>query len=223
MSVRTRKPAAERREEIATAALRIIGVEGLRSLNTNRLAEEVGLSSGALFRHFASLDAILLEAVRHAVRSVDRTFPDPSLPPRQRLFRLAASRVDLLGSDPGLNWLLRSDQAHLSLPEEAVDELRALIVRSRRALREAIADGIADGSLRADMHPDALLLIVTGTIHALVGLPGTHATVGDGPRTSPAEVLAVLQELLASPSTAHKTIQAPRTGGAPIPPSQPKE
>ena len=62
MSTTTRKPAAVRREEIARAVLRIIGERGLTSLTTSNLAAEVGLTTGALYRHFASREEILREA-----------------------------------------------------------------------------------------------------------------------------------------------------------------
>ncbi len=63
------------------AALRIIGERGRGALTTANLATEIGLSSGALFRHFASLDDVLREAVRVALRTIEGTFPDASLPP----------------------------------------------------------------------------------------------------------------------------------------------
>ncbi|MEX1256202.1 MAG: TetR/AcrR family transcriptional regulator [Gemmatimonadota bacterium] len=203
-----------RREEIARAALKIIGIEGFKSLSTNRLAREVGLTPGALFRHFESLDAILLEAVRHAIRRVESTFPSRSEPAGHRLFRLAADRVDLLRSDPGLAWLLRSDQAHLSLPTQAVEELREVIGRSKRYLQEAIRDGISERSLRGDLDPDALLLIVMGTIHALVRLPGAHGAAGAKVRTGPTDVLATLKMMFA-PATPHVATQSRRPRGKP--------
>ena len=111
MSPTLRKPAAVRREEIAQAVLRIIGERGLTSLTTSNLAAEVGLTSGALFRHFASQDEILRETTRHAVARIEATFPDEPLSPVDRLLALARNRVRVLGADPGLAWFLRSEQA----------------------------------------------------------------------------------------------------------------
>ena len=83
--VQTRKPAGVRREEVARAALRIVGERGLGALTTSSLAAEVGLSTGALFRHFPSFEAILQETVACALRSVEETFPDADRPPLERL------------------------------------------------------------------------------------------------------------------------------------------
>jgi AcrR family transcriptional regulator len=197
MSVRTRKPAAERREEIVKAVLRIIGERGLTSLTTTTLAEEVGVTSGALFRHFASRDAILQEAVRYGLGRIEGTFPDASLPAVERLLQLARNRVRVLGSDPGLAWLLRSEQAYLTLPDDAVVRLRDLVEQSRRYLLDAIREGASQGSIRADIEPEVLLVPVLGTIHALVGMTGVHQLATGGRRRDPDRVLAALERMLA--------------------------
>ena len=158
MATRTRKSSAERREEIARAVLHIIGRRGLTSLTMSTLAAEVGVTSGALFRHFQTRDDILREVVRHGVAKIDRTFPDKSLPPLERLFTLARNRIRLLGPDPGLAWLLRSEQAYLTLPKDAVNELRDVARRSLRFLLKAIRAGAADGCIRSYIPPEGLLL-----------------------------------------------------------------
>ncbi len=190
--MRVRKPTAERRQEITLAVLRIIGERGLTSLTTATLAEEVGVTTGALFRHFASFDEILRETVRHGIRKMEETFPDESLSPLERLMELARNRVKLLRSDPGLAWLLRSEQAYLTLPDEAAESLRALVKRSRRYLLDAIREGRSQGIIRGDIEPEVLLVPVMGTIHALAGMPGVHHLA---PRTNARKREAVLSAL----------------------------
>jgi AcrR family transcriptional regulator len=206
--MRIRKPAAERRQEIALAVLRIIGERGLTSLTTATLAEEVGVTTGALFRHFASLDEILRETVRQSIKRMDETFPDPSRPPLERLMELARNRVEVLRSDPGLAWLLRSEQAYLTLPDDAVKSLRALVRRSRRYLLDAIQEGALQGSIRHDIEPEVLLVPILGTIHALAGMPGGHHFA---PRTNARKrdaVLSALERMIAASD-------APRRGRPP--------
>ena len=197
-----RKPTAERRAEIAAAALRIIGERGLTSLTTTTLAGEIGVTSGALFRHFASRDAILEESVRYAVSRIEAAFPDPSLPPLERLLGLARNRVRLFASDPGIAWLLRSDQAYLTLPEDAVRELRVLVTKSRQYLLDAIKEGAEQGSIRGDIEPDVLLITVTGTVHALIGLSGAHRHATRRRPPDSERVLSALEHMITPPRTA---------------------
>jgi regulator of cell morphogenesis and NO signaling len=186
MKTTTRKPTGKRREEIAQAVLRIIGEQGLTSLTTATLAAEVGVTTGALYRHFASLDEILAETVRLAVERLEATFPDVSLPPLDRLLTLARNRVRVLGNDPGLAWLLRSEQAYLTLPTGAAEPLRDIARRSRDFLLDTLREGIESGSIRGDIAPDLLLVPVLGTIHAVIG----------SGREDPERVLLALVRLL---------------------------
>ena len=167
MSQALRKPAKIRRLEIAEAAIRLAGEGGAPGLTAAAIAAEVGLTSGALFRHFDSIDAILEAAAARAVELVEAAFPSHDLPARERLEALVAGRVALLLEHPGLVWLLLSDQAAMRLPESARQRLRALAVRTRSELTEAIHAARATGELRADVAPEAQLTILIGSVHAL--------------------------------------------------------
>jgi TetR/AcrR family transcriptional regulator len=199
MEVRKRRPAGERRQEIGEAALRIVGRQGVTALTTANLAREVDLTTGALFRHFATLDDVLREAVRQGLEKMESTFPESSLPPLERISALARNRVEALSWDPGLAWLVRSEQALLMLPGDAVDALQDFVSRSRRFLLEAIQDGVREGSIRRDIEPEALLVSVAGTIHALVGMPGVHRLARSSRRIGPERVLEGLMRMIAPP------------------------
>ena len=199
MATRTRKPGIERREETARAVLRILGEEGITALTTSALAAEVGLTSGALFRHFPSRDAMLDEAVDHALAQVEATFPDAALPPLDRLLQLAENRIRVLGADAGIAWLFRSEQVSHCLPPEAIRKLAEIARRSKAFVLEALAEGAAGGSIRGDIAPQVLLVPVMGTIHALIGMEGIHDTTIRSGQVGPGQVLSALARLL-SPS-----------------------
>jgi AcrR family transcriptional regulator len=63
----TRKSQAERREEIIDAALLILGEHGVDGMTMVRLADAVGITPAALYRHFDSRNAILAAVVDVAV------------------------------------------------------------------------------------------------------------------------------------------------------------
>ncbi|GJM45599.1 MAG: TetR family transcriptional regulator [Gemmatimonadota bacterium] len=196
---RTRKPADERREQIARTALRILGEGGRKALTTGSLAEGVSVTTGAIFRHFASLEDVLVESVRVAIEQVHRTFPDEGLEPLERIIALARNRVRLLGSDAGIAWLLRSEQASMQLPASSVRDLRQLVQRSREFLLGAIRQGIADGAIRDDVGAEELLVVVMGTIHTLVGATGVHGSARRSRSASVPKTLDALRVLLSRP------------------------
>jgi len=198
MPKRVRKPATERRGEIAAAALRLLGRGGLAAVTSAEVAAEVGVSPAALFRHYATLAAIVDAAVDLAVASLDGTLPPADAPAADRLEALARARVGLFAREPGVAWLLRSEQAYAALSEPAVRRLRGAIGRSRKVIHGAIRDGVELGRLRADVDPRVLLTVFTATIHAFAGRTGLAQRSAAPP--DPDEVLRGLFRLLANPS-----------------------
>lgn len=199
MSTTTRKPSSIRRREIAEATLQVIGERGATSLTAARLAEEVGMTSGALFRHFASVDEILSATADLAIEALEETFPAPELPSVERLRTLALRRIELIGGKPGLSWLLLSDQVYLCVPKDAVGRLRKLVQRSRIYLLRALREGIAAGDLRSDLDPEQMLPIFTGTVHSLIlARSARHRARRASTRASAEQVIDALLALLAA-------------------------
>lgn len=190
----TRLRRADRRAQIAAAALDLIGEEGIQALTAARIADRVGVTSGALFRHFESREEILAEAVETAHARLAATFPAEDTAPLERLAQLAQARIALLDGTPGIAWLLRSDQARLALPTSGVTRLQDIARRSRAYILAALEEGVAEGRVRDDLPPTFLLRVFTATVHALAASP---PRAGDAPTaTGPAEDLAHLLTLL---------------------------
>jgi AcrR family transcriptional regulator len=61
-----RKSQSERRQEILDATLQLISEHGLEGATVSRIAQAVGLTPGALYRHFDSRAALISEANRVA-------------------------------------------------------------------------------------------------------------------------------------------------------------
>lgn len=157
-----------KRVEIADAALRIIGTQGIAALTTATLAAELGVSAGAPFRHFANREEIL-EAVALRVEELVRgTIPDREGPAMERIHLLFRARARTVGRHAGIVRLMFSEQFTLALPKSAAHRLRSLVTQTRAFLLEALQEAAAAGEIRSDLAPDALLPIVMGTMQQLV-------------------------------------------------------
>ncbi len=162
-----RRSSEDRQVELADAALTIIATKGIAALTTRSLATEVGLSTGAIFKHFASLEA-LLDAVVGRVESVlDATFPDPALPPRERLERFVEARSSAVGKQLGILRLVLSDQVSLAMTKSGSARLDACVARTRGFLRACISEGQSEGTIRRDLPETTLTPIVMGTMQML--------------------------------------------------------
>lgn len=184
------------RIEIADAAIRLIGVEGIAALTTTALAKELGVSSGAPFRHFASRDAILVAVAERVVEIVGATFPEEGLQPMDRLSRLFLARTSVLSRNLGVARLIFSDQFTKALPEKAAANIRSLIRRTRAYLLRLLEEGAERGEIRRDIPAEDLVVPVLGTLQHLAFLSALRKDGEPSPGPNPDHVLVTLLALL---------------------------
>lgn len=185
-----------KRVEIADAALRIIETRGIAALTTSALAAELGVSSGAPFRHFANREEILEAVALRVEELILGTFPPETDPPMERLQALLRARAKVVGGHRGIGRLMFSEQFALALPETAAARLRAVVLRTQAFLLRVLEEGQREGALRGDLAAKALLPVVFGMLMQLV-----HAqTSGQGRAGDTDEACATLLALLQPPS-----------------------
>ncbi len=188
-------PLTSKQAAIADAVLKIIGERGIAALTTTVLAKELGVSSGAPFRHFGSRDDILEAAARRVGETVAGTFPTVALPPLERLQALFLARVNTLGKQAGVARFIFSEQFALALPPAAAERMLELVRGTRAFVLAALEEGADRGEIRKDLPPKALLPIVLGSLQHLVFLNALPSGLGKAPKAR--EVFATLSCLLA--------------------------
>lgn len=196
-----RRASELRQVELVDAALHIVATRGIAALSTRSLAAEVGLSSGAIFRHFDSLDALLEAVVTRVEAVLDATYPDAGAPPVERLERFIEARSNAVGRQLGILRLVLSEQFLLALPRSGSARLSACVEKTRAFVLACIRDGQTSGELRADLPAETLAPIVMGAVQMLALSPSKA-------RLREAEARAVLGSLLAllrSPATARSS------------------
>lgn len=163
----TRRSTEDRQAELIDAALRIIATRGITALSTRALAAEVGLSTGAIFRHFATLDALLDGVVERVEAVLAATYPSDELPPLARLDAFVEARSTAVGNQLGILRLMLSEQFLLALPTQGSARLEACVQRSRAFVLACLREGQACGAVRSDVSAEALVPVVMGTVQML--------------------------------------------------------
>lgn len=191
----SRKPTAERQEEILDAASRLLLRDGVAALTMATLAEAVGVTSGALFRHFASRDAILLAlAERMAVRlRADLAVPVAGDAPA-RLRAFIAARLGTVSRAPTAPAMVLSPDVHLALPPAGRAALAGVVRDTFAHVSAIVAAGQREGSFRDDVAP-------TGAAASVLGLIALQALARALPTPlSAVEVADVALSLLRPPA-----------------------
>ena len=138
-----------RREEILTATIAQIEARGMATVRVGDVAAALGVSSGLVFYHFDTKDALLVAALEYAVerdlRRLDRTIRRGRTP-MERLNRVVSS-YGPTGSASG--WTLWIDAWATALREPTIRRgLRRLDERWRTVLQAAITEGADTGDFR---------------------------------------------------------------------------
>jgi AcrR family transcriptional regulator len=142
-----RRKVEVRREEILVATIAEIEKSGMSALRVADIASGLGVSSGLVFYHFDTKDALLVEALEYAVvRDADRL--DKALAkagePLERLRRVLTS-YGPTGAAHG--WTLWIEAWSTALREPSIQaSLRKLDKRWRDALEHVITEGVATGA-----------------------------------------------------------------------------
>jgi TetR/AcrR family transcriptional regulator, transcriptional repressor of bet genes len=146
-STAERRPSAERRRDIAEAALRCLMRVGYAELTARKVAAEAGISLGHITYHFENMEEVLAEACRLAteklVETAEAKIAMPGATPAERLeaFLKAGFTDDFLTAG-----YLRSRidlwSASLSYPAIAATE-RALHARYRAQV-ETLLNQVSD-------------------------------------------------------------------------------
>jgi AcrR family transcriptional regulator len=160
--------AAQGRERLLDAAVRLIAREGIDNVRIARIAAEAGVSAGLVHYHFASRDALLEEAIEHSYEragDVRLAALDDGATATQRL---RAMIDQCLPSDRPLreDWVLWVELWLRGARDPTPRPVAArLYARLHDWFAGAIADGVAAGELRpcdVDRMSDRLLALIDG-------------------------------------------------------------
>ena len=152
-----------RRRELAQAALRLIGREGMESATTCAVALESGWSTGVLKHYFTDKDQLLHEALREVERINLERFERARTEIDGRA-AIAAACQEILGGDQTESrvWLAFMNRASVH-PQVARALERAIAVWVAR-WAELVEAGQRDGSIRSELDSGE----IAAELHALV-------------------------------------------------------
>ena len=159
-----------RREEIVQAALSLIATEGPGALTTPAIALAVGVSQGAVFRHFATKLDILIACVDWIGNQVSGAVISAAAEPgtaEHRLSHIVAALLAVAKSIPAMPTTMFSRELHAEFPQlhEHLSERRR---RFHGALEGLLADGVASGEFAAGLDIGAAAHLVFGMVHSLL-------------------------------------------------------
>lgn len=163
-------PADERRAATVEAVIALAAEQNPSDITTTAIAQHMGLTQGALFRHFPTKDAILQAVMswvaERLLARVDLA-EESSASPIAALEAVFMTHIDFVSEHPGVPRMLFGE---LQRPGDTPTKrtVQALIHDYRKRLHRLLEAGVARGELDARIDPDAAAVLFIGTIQGLV-------------------------------------------------------
>lgn len=163
-------PADERRAVTVEAVIALAGKQNPSDITTAAIAQQMGLTQGALFRHFPNKDAILLAVMEWVAERllgrVDKAI-EAAPSPLAALEAAFMAHIDFIVKHPGVPRILFGElQREEVSPAKLV--VRRLIRDYSSRLKRLVEDGKARGELATELDADAATTLFIGSIQGLV-------------------------------------------------------
>lgn len=163
-------PAEERRAATVEAVVELAAEQNPSDITTAAIAQRMGLTQGALFRHFPTKEAILESVMAWvAERLLDRVDKATQgvTSPLAALEAMFMTHIDFVSQHPGVPRMLFGElqRAGDTVPKRMVE---TLLHRYGQRVRDWLEAGKAQGELDPELDVDAAVVSFIGTVQGLV-------------------------------------------------------
>lgn len=162
--------AEQRRTKTVETVLALAGQHNPSEITTAAIAERMSVTQGALFRHFASKDAIWQAAMEWvADRLLDRLdrAAEAVSSPTEAMQKIFLAHVAFVVEHPGVPRMMFGELQHARMtPAKRVAQ--TLMNRYAERLSRKLEDAKAAGEISADIDTGAAAILFIGTIQGLV-------------------------------------------------------
>lgn len=162
---------SDRQIEIMETAMEIIDRRGIQELTTKNLAQDVGLSEAALYRHFESKHAILLGLMNHFTGEMkDRVVAIASKEersPSELIRDIFLSQLKTFVQKPAIVQIIFAEGI-FQFNKELMQKVADMMEMMQQQLERIIKQGQQDGSFRDFAGPSTLATIIMGSMRLAV-------------------------------------------------------
>ena len=158
-----------RRKQIVLTLRKIIIKYGSENVTVKKLAEEIGFSGGALYRHFKSKREVLLLLVEDLQENLERDLKkdSPGKNPLERLRNIADSLLSSTEQKKGVIFLVIAEIISLG-DRELNGKIFEVLDGFLSHIKHLITVGINTGEIREDIDVDMAALTFFGMLQGLV-------------------------------------------------------
>jgi AcrR family transcriptional regulator len=169
--IQQRKSTKVRQLQIVAAARKLIVKYGSEHLTVRLIAKEVGVTEGALYRHFKSkrdILAFLLDETESILIS-DLHMTEPNMLTMERLEQIVKAHIGSVEQRSGMTFQVIAEV--VSLGDKKLNKRASAVIENYlKEVKNILSEGVKTGAIRKDIDLDAAAILFFGVIQSLVHL-----------------------------------------------------
>jgi AcrR family transcriptional regulator len=169
MTVGIKEP-SKRQKQITEAALDIISSQGIQNLTIKTLAEKIGVTEGAIYRHFTSKSEIITAiADLFKIKSTGalNALLATDVPALQKVKSFFLERCKQFYQSPGLTIVMFSENI-FKTTDSMEKKTHETIHSHQQLLMQSLKQAQKEGQVIDDVEPQHLFMIIIGAMRLLV-------------------------------------------------------
>ncbi len=159
-----------RQIEIIQAATKLIGEKGIQNMTTKHLAEEVGFSEPALYRHFKGKTEILVSVLEYFRKEMKGKLA-PLMAKQKtgidKVHKLVEFQFSLFTQNPAIIMVIFAETS-FQYDQVLSSTVNKLLNQKKQMMVNIVEGGKADGSIRNDVDSEQLMSIILGSMRFTV-------------------------------------------------------
>ena len=167
-----RKNTVVRQKQIVDAARKLIIRYGSEHVTARRIAEEIGISEGAIYRHFKSkrdILSLLIDHIEHNLIGDIQKTDMPGSTPLERLDSILRNHLSSIEKRRGVSFQVIAEIVSLG-DKKLNTKISETINRYIGHLKGLLSEGVKAGEVREDIDLEAAATLLFGMIQGLVNI-----------------------------------------------------
>ena len=164
-----RQSSLVRRGQIIEASRKLIMRYGSEHVTVRRIAAEIGISEGALYRHFKGKKEVLLFLIRHIEENLIGDLRKRSLTKNvlEALEDILRNHLSSMEQRKGMSFLVVAEIISLG-DRELNKRVLEVLTKYISHLKRLLLEGIKTGEIRQDIDPEMVATSFFGTMQGLI-------------------------------------------------------
>lgn len=160
----------QRQEEIINKAIKIIDQRGIQGLTIKNLAKEIGVTEGAIYRHFENKRQILTSILTLFQDKMEEFQRSAQLTGKTTFWKISATLSHfrkLFEANPAIVSVIFAEEIFQN-DNELSEKVAGLIKENQEFMLSLIKEGKANGELRAELNEQMMVSSILGTFRLII-------------------------------------------------------